>query len=106
MPYNASLRPGGFASAAIRAGATDAPQLPNSAIQSDTSGNFVYVLDAQNKVVRRAVTIGEVTDAGVAVVSGLAGNERVVVSAGAFLSPGQKVRPLLRPISAIGQTAS
>lgn len=106
VPYNASLRPGGFASAAIRAGATDAPQLPNSAIQSDTSGNFVYVLDAQNKVVRRAVTIGEVTDAGVAVVSGLAGNERVVVSAGAFLSPGQKVRPLLRPISAIGQTAS
>lgn len=106
VPYNASLRPGGFASAAIRAGATDAPQLPNSAIQSDTSGNFVYVLDAQNKVVRRSVTIGEVTDAGVAVVSGLAGNERVVVSAGAFLSPGQKVRPLLRPISAIGQTAS
>ena len=106
VPYNVALRPGGFAAAAIRAGATDAPQLPNSAIQSDTSGNFVYVLDAQNKVVRRPVTIGEVTDAGVSIVSGLSGNERVVVSAGAFLTPGQKVRPLLRPVSAITPSAA
>ena len=106
VPFNPALRPGGFASAAIRAGATDVPQLPNSAIQSDTAGNFVYVLDGQDKVVRRPVTIGEVTDAGVSVVSGLAGNERVVVSAGAFLSAGQKVRPILRPAASIGQSAS
>ena len=106
VPFNPALRPGGFASAAIRSGATDVPQLPNSAIQSDAAGNYVYVLDGQDKVVRRPVTIGDVTDAGVSVVSGLQGNERVVVTAGAFLSPGQKVRPLLRTAASIAQSAS
>ena len=71
---------------------------PNSAVQSDDHGNFVYIVDAQNKVVRRPVKIGEVNDHGVSIVQGLDGNERVVLSAGAFLNPGQKVRPeLARP---------
>jgi HlyD family secretion protein len=96
VPYNRELRPGGFASAEIRAGSTSAPQLPESAVQSDPRGNFVYIVDGQNKVVRRDVTIGEVSDQGMAIVSGLMGNERVVLSAGAFLSPGQQVRPELR----------
>jgi len=95
VPYNRDMRPGGFASAEIRAGSTSAPLLPESAVQSDARGNFVYVIDNQNKVVRRDVTIGEVSDLGMAIVSGLNGNERVVQSAGAFLSPGQRVRPEL-----------
>jgi hypothetical protein len=37
--------------------------------------------------------VGDVNDRGVAIRSGLAGNERVVLSAGAFLNPGQRVRP-------------
>jgi len=96
VPYNRDLRPGGFASAEIRAGSTSAPLLPESAVQSDQRGNFVYVVDNQNKVVRRAVRIGDVSDQGMAITSGLNGNERVVLSAGAFLSPGQQVRPELR----------
>jgi HlyD family secretion protein len=32
-----------------------------------------------------------VTDAGVAITQGLTGTERVVLTAGAFLNPGQKV---------------
>ncbi len=94
VPYHNLLRPGGFASAEIRAGAFDAPMLPESAVQSDDKGNFVYIIDENNVTVRRDVTVGEVSDAGVAIVSGLAGNERVVESAGAFLNPGQKVRPV------------
>jgi hypothetical protein len=47
-------------------------------------------------VVRRDVRIGEVSDQGITIVEGLAGNERIVESAGAFLNPGQKVRPELR----------
>ena len=92
--YSRDLRPGGFASADIRAGTVDAPLLPDSAVQSDDKGNYVYVIDAKNQVVRRNVTVGEVSDRGVAVVSGLAGNERVVQTAGAFLNPGDKVRPV------------
>ncbi len=95
LSYDPALRPGGFAAASIRSGTSDAPQLPNSAIQSDEKGNFVYVVGADDKVTRRAVTIGEVSDSGVSIASGLVGNERVVLSAGAFLNPGQKVKPIL-----------
>jgi len=95
IPYNRDLRPGGFAQAQIHAGTTDAPVLPQSAIQSDDHGNFVYIVDAQNTVVRRPVTIGEVTDRGLTITQGLNGSEHVVMQAGAFLSPGQKVRPEL-----------
>jgi HlyD family secretion protein len=93
LPYNRDLRPGGFASVSIQAGAMTAPQLPESAVQSDAAGNYVYVIGPDNKVVRRNIVVGDVNDRGVAIRSGLAGNERVVLSAGAFLNPGQRVRP-------------
>ena len=93
LPYDTALRPGGFASATINAGAVDAPLLPESAVQSDDKGNFVYIVNEKDEVVRRDVQVGDTSDAGVAIVAGLAGNERVVESAGAFLNPGQKVRP-------------
>lgn len=95
VPYHSDLRPGGFASATIRAGANQAPLLPQSAVLSDDQGNYVYLIDKDNKVVRRAVTTGVVSDEGVAITSGLDGSEHVVVSAGAFLNPGQKVIPTL-----------
>ncbi|MBX3593381.1 efflux RND transporter periplasmic adaptor subunit [Sphingomonas sp.] len=95
LSYDKALRPGGFASAQIYAGGSVAPLLPQSAIQSDSKGNFVYVLNAKNETVRRAITTGEVSDAGVAIVSGLDGTERVVLTAGAFLNPGQQVIPNL-----------
>jgi RND family efflux transporter MFP subunit len=94
LAYNPALRPGGFASVDIHVGALDAPLLPQSAVQSDGRGNYVYIIDAKNEVVRRDIKVGEVSDAGVIVVDGLAGNERVVQSAGAFLTPGQAVRPV------------
>ena len=96
IPYDKALRPGGFASASIYGGANSLPVLPNSAIQTDASGNFVYIVGKDDKVERRAIKTGEVSDRGVSVVSGLTGNERVVLSAGAFLSQGQKVKPILR----------
>jgi RND family efflux transporter MFP subunit len=95
IPYHEDLRPGGFASVVINAGGTQAPLLPQSAVLSDTSGNYVYIVGADNKVERRNVTIGQVSDAGVAITNGLNGTEHVVLSAGAFLNPGQKVIPKL-----------
>ena len=95
LAYNPALRPGGFASATIRSGADNAPLLPESAVQSDGKGNYVFVIDAQNQAVRRDIKTGDVSDAGVVVREGLNGTERVVLSAGAFLTPGQKVQPQL-----------
>lgn len=96
LAYDPALRPGGFASATLMSGTNDLPQLPQSAVQSDTKGNFVYVVNARGMVVRTPVRVGQVSDAGVAITEGLTGRERVVVSAGAFLNPGQKVVPVLQ----------
>jgi len=93
VPYDASMRPGGFAEARITAGTTTAPLLPQSAVLSDDKGNYVYVINAKNEVERRDIQIGTVEDNGVTVGAGLSGNERVVLSAGPFLNPGQKVNP-------------
>jgi len=94
LAYAPELRPGGFATATIRSGTIVAPVLPESAIMSDEQGSYVYIIDAENKVVRRPVTIGDVTDAGIVVASGLTGRERVVLRAGGFLNPGETVRPV------------
>lgn len=98
LPYNAAIRPGGFASASINSGAAQAPMLPESAVQSDEKGNYVYVVNAQNKVERRDVKVGFVSDAGITIASGLTGRERIVLTAGAFLNPGESVVPV-RPKS-------
>jgi hypothetical protein len=93
LAYDKALRPGGFASAKIVSGAAAVPLLPESAIQSDPKGSYVYVVGPQNKVLRRDVTVGDVTDAGVTILLGLTGQEAVVVSAGAFLTPGESINP-------------
>ncbi|MBW4330060.1 efflux RND transporter periplasmic adaptor subunit [Stakelama sp. CBK3Z-3] len=98
LSYNAALRPGGFASARIMAGANSLPLLPESAVMSDNTGNFVYVLNDKNEAVRRNVKVGDVSDEGVSIANGLNGSERVVLSAGAFLNPGQKVDPVLKTL--------
>ncbi len=95
LSYDPALRPGGFASATLIGGASNEPQLPQSAILSDDRGNFVYIVGKDNKVERRNVRLGTVTDRNVAIAEGLTGNERVIRSAGAFLNPGQKVVPVV-----------
>src|SRR3954464_9301816 len=67
VPYDRDLRPGGFATANIRAGAVDAPMLPESAVLNDSQGTYVYVIDQNNAVRRRPVKVGSVTDAGVVI---------------------------------------
>ncbi|WP_068073397.1 efflux RND transporter periplasmic adaptor subunit [Novosphingobium lentum] len=94
LPYNAALRPGGFASAAIKSGVVNAPLLPQSAILSDEKGQYVFVVGGNNKVARRAVKTGDVTEQGIVVMEGLSGNERVVLRAGGFLNAGDVVIPV------------
>ena len=93
VPFNPAMRPGGFAEARITAGTTTAPMLPQSAVLSDDKGNYVYIVNAKNVVERRDIKIGAVNDSGVTIASGLNGNEAVVLAAGPFLNPGQKVNP-------------
>lgn len=99
LSYAPGLRPGGFANATIAGGTVVAPILPESAVLSDSKGSYVYIVGPDNKVARRDVKTGSITDLGIAVVSGLAGTERIVQRAGAFLSPGETVKPRLAPAS-------
>lgn len=93
--YNRAIRPGGFAAARIVSGTAEAPLLPESAVLSDEKGSYVYVINGKEAVERRNVKVGQVSSEGVAIAEGLSGQEKIVLSAGAFLNPGQKVRPQL-----------
>jgi RND family efflux transporter MFP subunit len=93
VPYSPAMRPGGYAQASITAGTTTAPVLPQSAVLSDDKGNYVYIVNGKNEIERRNIQIGAVNENGVTVMAGLSGNEPVVLSAGPFLNPGQKVKP-------------
>ncbi|WP_313669295.1 efflux RND transporter periplasmic adaptor subunit [Sandarakinorhabdus sp.] len=97
LDYSPGLRVGAFARARIEGGETTRPLLPQSAVLADASGNFVYVLGKDNKVERRSIVVGAIGDAGVGIASGLTGSERVVASAGAFLKPGDTIKPVLAP---------
>ncbi|MEL7517988.1 MAG: efflux RND transporter periplasmic adaptor subunit [Pseudomonadota bacterium] len=93
LPFSADLRPGGFATARIQGGDLTATVLPESAVLADAEGSYVYIIDAENKASRRAVTIGRATEEGIAITEGLSGDELVVESAGGFLNPGETVNP-------------
>ena len=95
LPFDRALRPGGFASVEIKAGATTAPVLPESAVQTSREGSFVYIVGKDNKVKRRPVKVGTTTANGLTIAEGLDGTERVVLYAGGFLNPDEVVKPKL-----------
>lgn len=93
LSYAPELRPGGFATAQINSGTIVATVLPESAVLADEEGSFVYIVDADNKAVRRDVVTGMVTADGIAITEGLDGSEAVVLRAGGFLNPGETINP-------------
>jgi multidrug efflux pump subunit AcrA (membrane-fusion protein) len=72
-------------------------------VQSDDKGSFVYSVGKDGKVIRHDVKVGDISDAGVVILSGLRGDEKVVLSAGAFLNPGDKVTPQLAKPDALAR---
>jgi HlyD family secretion protein len=95
IPYSTGIRPGGFAQAVLIAGTGTVPLLPEAAVQSDARGDYVFIVSADNKVERRAVTVGVVNNEGVPILAGLTGTERVVRNAGAFLNAGDVIVPTM-----------
>jgi hypothetical protein len=67
------------------------PVLPQTALMADSKGAYVFIVNAQNRVERRAVRVGGTIDAGVIVAEGLTGTERVVTTAAGFLREGETV---------------
>lgn len=85
------LRPGAFARGDVVVGRGRRPVVPQTAVLSDEEGTFVYVVDANHEIERRPVRISDTTPDGVVIGSGLSGEEQVVMTAAAFLRPGERV---------------
>jgi RND family efflux transporter MFP subunit len=96
---DAALRPGAFARGTVAVGNAQRPVVPQTAVLTDTRGSYVFIVNAQDHAERRAVRVADTSDAGVIIASGLAGSERVVVTAGGFLHEGEavKVAPAAQP---------
>lgn len=67
--------------------------IPRSAVLQDQGGNYVWVLDAENKAARRPLTLGRSIADQVVVEAGLEAGERVVVEGVQRVRPGQPVQP-------------
>ncbi len=86
----------GMAGEATPTPRADAPSLgsevPLSAVFSDaTTPSYVWIVEDGDKVKRRAVETGRLTNAGIVVQKGLAPGERIVTQGGQFLRDGVEV---------------
>lgn len=77
--------------------------IPTDGVGEDTQGNFVFVIDADEKgygtVTRRGVTLGALTEKGFLVEKGVAEGERVATSGLQILLDGMEVKLLQSPLS-------
>jgi len=67
--------------------------IPRAAVLQDQGGNFVFVVDAENKAQRRGVTLGRTIADQVVIEGGLEGGETVVAEGVQRVRPGQPVQP-------------
>ncbi len=91
------LQPGGIATVVLskkNAGKTAAITL--SAVQHDTQGSYIYVLDDKNTVVRRPVAIGSTSGNKQIITSGLQEGETVIIDGLHKTRPGATVVPVFR----------
>ena len=85
------LVPGVFARVRVPREAQEALLVPETALQRDLVGDFLLIVNGAGEVERRGVELGERTGGRRIVMSGLTGNERVIVKG------LQRVRPGVTP---------
>jgi RND family efflux transporter MFP subunit len=93
---------GSAATAVVQGAALVGVRLPATAVQFDPDP-WVYVVDEVGRLTKRRVSL---SGDGSVVLAGLAGGETVVRAAGALLSPGQVVEPVMSGASAAGRAAA
>jgi membrane fusion protein (multidrug efflux system) len=67
--------------------------IPRAAVLSDQQGDYVYIVDAQNKAKVRRIQLGQSTPSTAVVVSGLQEGETVIGEGVQRVRPGQPVSP-------------
>jgi RND family efflux transporter MFP subunit len=71
--------------------------IPDSAIATDQSVKYVYVVDGENKAIRRDVTLGALRGTMRIIRSGLKAGERVIIKGLQRVRPNQEVEPESAP---------
>jgi RND family efflux transporter MFP subunit len=102
---NRVLLPGYFVRVRVPAGEADVLLVPEVALGSDQGGRYVLVVNKDNVVEQRKVTIGPRVGELRAIESGLKPDDRVVVSGIMRAIPGEKVDPKLQAATAAGSGA-
>lgn len=92
LPLSQALHPGGFAEAMINTRPRQAITAPQSAVLYDGDGASLLVVVQGERVRKVPVKTGLLTGDRVEIVQGVRGGERVVLSGGALLLPGDKVK--------------
>lgn len=73
-----------------------AVSIPFSAVSFDNQGQaFTKVVNLQNKVEKRAITLGVMHQSAVEILTGLQTGEQVIKQAGAFVDEGDVIEPIL-----------
>ncbi|MGC2199822.1 MAG: efflux RND transporter periplasmic adaptor subunit [Stellaceae bacterium] len=67
--------------------------IPRAAVLSDQQGDYVYVVDAQNKAQRRPIQLGQSTPSTAVITSGLTEGELVISEGLQRVRPGEVVSP-------------
>jgi membrane fusion protein (multidrug efflux system) len=67
--------------------------VPRAAVLSDQQGNYVFVVDSQNRAQQRRIQLGQSTATMAAVASGLTEGEMVITDGLQRVRPGQPVQP-------------
>lgn len=73
------LFPNQFVNVRLRVSREEAVTIPNAAVQYGSAGNYVFAVDAENKVAIRPLTLGATEGERVVVLEGLEPGERVVL---------------------------
>jgi len=94
-----NLRPGAFARADVTVSNADRAVLPQTAVLTDDKGSYVFIVNAQHKIERRAVRVSGIVQNGVTIADGVSSKDQVVATAGAFLQEGELVNPVLKDSS-------
>ncbi|MDR6093121.1 MdtA/MuxA family multidrug efflux RND transporter periplasmic adaptor subunit [Stenotrophomonas sp. SORGH_AS_0321] len=87
-----ALFPNQFVNIRLQLGAQDAVVIPDAAVQFGSKGNYVHVIDKDDKAQRRDVVLGPADGTRVSVRSGLKAGEKVVVEGIDGLEDGNAVR--------------
>jgi membrane fusion protein (multidrug efflux system) len=97
---NAVLRPGQFGRVRLAATvAENALLVPQKAVTQMQSANVVYVVDTNNKVALRSVTLGDRVGQDYIVTEGVKAGERVITEGLQKARPGSTVNPSERSMS-------